>query len=76
MTRLSRKSIQMIMASLMLLLILSLAIFGAQLLRASQASARAPDLATIQQIAAVTGGEQLLLTGSTGTVIYLPTIYK
>ena len=76
MLKLSRKPIQMILASLLLLLILTLATFGAQTLVTGQASARAPDLATIQQIAAITGAEQLLLMSSTETSIYLPTIYK
>ena len=76
MIHLSRKPIHVALASLLLLLILTLAIFGAQLLKASQASARVPDLATIQQIAAITGSEQLLLLGTTSSVIYLPTIYK
>jgi hypothetical protein len=74
MTRLSRKPIRMILMSLLLLLILTLAIFGAQLLAAKQASARAPDI-TIAQWTAIMGGEQLLLE-STEFIMYLPTVYK
>ena len=76
MIKLSRKPMRMILASLLLLLILTLALFGAQTLASSQASARAPDFVTIQQIAAITGGEQLLLMDTLGRTIYLPTIYK
>lgn len=75
MIKLSRKPMRMILVSLLLLLILTLAVFGAQLLASHQASARAPDLATIQQIAAIEGANQLLL-GTTENSIYLPTIYK
>jgi hypothetical protein len=75
MKRFSRKPIRVILTSLLLLLILTMALFSVQALAASQESARAPDLATNQQIAAITGGEQLLLE-ETETLIYLPTIYK
>ena len=76
MIKFSHKPMRMILASLLLLLILTLATFGVQGLAASQASARAPDLATIQQIAAITGAEQLLLSSTSAVTIYLPTIYK
>jgi len=76
MKKLSRKPMRMILANLLLLLILTLALFGAQTLASSQASARAPDLINIELRAAIMGGEQLLLMDTLGRTIYLPTIYK
>ncbi len=75
MIRLKRKPIRRILASLSLLLVLTLALFGVQILAASQAAARAPDLVTVQQLAAISGAEQLLLD-ETETLIYLPVIRK
>ena len=74
MSKFNRKPIRMILASLLLLLILVMAFFGAQVLASNQASARAPDFVTVQQIAAIKGGEQLLF-GCCFTN-YLPTIYN
>jgi hypothetical protein len=64
----------MILASLLLLLILVMAFFDVQVLTSNQATERAPDLAFIQQIAAIKSGEQLLLS-PIFYATYLPIIY-
>jgi len=67
-----RKSTRVLLASLLLLLILLVGHFGAQTIAPALASAWTNTLASNQQIAAIQGGQSLLLNSTSATTIYIP----
>jgi hypothetical protein len=69
------KPMRIIFASLLLLLILTLTVFGAQLFATNHASAQAPEAINNPQRAAILGGEQLLLN-PVSTTLHLPLVRK
>ena len=73
MLKLSRKSIRVALASLMLLLVLALVFFGVQPITSSLASVQSPDLATAGQKAAVLGANMLLLSDNAYS-LYMPLV--
>jgi hypothetical protein len=67
------KSRRKVFSGLLLLLVLLATFYGAQLLARQKGPARAEGLATFGQIAAVTGGE-LLLLNPPPSMMYLPSV--
>lgn len=62
------RSIRILLLSLLLALTLAVAVFAVQAL----AAGRSAPLATLEQMVAIQGGEQLLLSPSTEHTAYLP----
>lgn len=72
MQSLTRMRIRLLLAGLLLLAVLALAFFGLHPL--SAARALAPSAATGPQLAAILGGNQLLLGMASSPTVYLPII--